>query len=140
MCVGPVAAVAGAWGRGGRRQHRPGGLGPRPEQEVPEALERGGPILQELGEIAQRAEGRLEGGVVRLAERPRLGPLEQGVERGHGDVEARRRRHAVAPRTARNVGVSGYPRISLRERVGRLLGAFLPRPVVCPSTSQLAAR
>ncbi|MBP1779287.1 MAG: hypothetical protein H6Q86_5298, partial [candidate division NC10 bacterium] len=59
---------------GGRgRQHRPGDLGPRPEEPVPEPLERGGPVFQELREIAQGGERRLERGVVRVAERPRLG-------------------------------------------------------------------
>ena len=41
---------------------------------------------------------------------------------------------------SRKRGVKGKPRTSLMERFGLLVWSFLPRPVVSPSSFQLAAR
>ena len=42
--------------------------------------------------------------------------------------------------SSRNRGVNGKPSTCLTGKRGFLLGAFLPRPVVRPSTIQFAAR
>ena len=91
-------------------------------------------VRHQAGQITERLQGRFQLAVLLFAQR-RPRPLEQTQQFFAFDFDGL---HACS--LSRNRRTSGYTSTSFNERFAWLVLSFLPRPVVCPTAIQFAAR
>ena len=119
--------------------HRPEFFRLRAKEHCPQSSQGDLLAFDRLGQPDKLVEYRLERGVVFLVQ-DRLRPFEQRFDLSEIDVHrGRRLRHSMAINAFRNCFVSGYPMTCLSDRLDLCVRSSLPRPVVVPSSIQLAA-
>ncbi len=111
------------------------------KQNLPQLLDRGLAVLEQIGHVRERFDDLLELRAVLFAQGPCPGTFQKRVkfllihihplDRSHHDSSPRSRRKSLR---------SGYASTSLTGRLGLLVWSSLPRPVVRPRQIQLAAR
>jgi hypothetical protein len=117
-------------------------LGALLTQQTAQAIERCLLFLQQLGRTSECVNRCQQLAISLFRQRFLPGSLQQGLQLFNRNVNGLdRRRHGIHWfNNSRKRGVNGSPNTSFTGNLGFLLGAFLPRPVVRPSTIQFAAR
>src|SRR2546423_6317526 len=123
------------------RQHLSRLLAAGSEEHLPEALDGGVAILQQMGQIGERLQRRFKLEIVLGSQRCLAGALQPSLE--FLQVQFQRLEgwlHRTSASRWRKTWTRGNTHTCLIGRLGLLLGAAFPRPVVWPTRIQLAAR